>query len=48
MARVQHGVNAGLVVLSSVHAAHLEGICRQDLALAVHPRDRLGMGRGPG
>ena len=47
MARVQHGVNTGLVILRCMHAPHLQGICRQDLALTVHSGHRLGMGWGP-
>ncbi len=35
---VQHSLDTGLVVLGCMHASQLEGICRQDLALAVHPR----------
>ena len=47
VARMQHSVDTGLVVLRRMHAPHLQGICRQDLALAVHPGNRLGMSWGP-
>ena len=38
MSGVQHGFNAGLVVLGGVHASLLQGISRQDVALAVDSR----------
>ena len=35
VARVQHGLNAGLVILCSVHASDLQVIRAQNLPLAV-------------
>ena len=40
---VQHSLDTGFVVLGCMHASQLQGICRQDLALAVNLRVGLCM-----
>ena len=45
MPGVQHSLDTGLVVLSRMHASQLQGISRQDLALAVNPGVVLMLGR---
>ena len=48
MAGVQHGFNAGLVVLGSMHASDLQCICGQDLPLTVHSGELLRGDSGAG